>query len=86
VSKQAIGEAMKAAAAAPLDKGGLQGILDYCDEPIVLTDIVHNPASCIFDSLATYVIKETLVKVLGWYDNEWGYSQRCVDLFEIKAG
>ncbi len=85
-SKEAISQAMKAAAAAPLDKGGLQGILDYCDEPVVLTDIVDNPASCIFDALATYVINETLVKVLGWYDNEWGYSQRCVDLFQMMAG
>jgi glyceraldehyde 3-phosphate dehydrogenase len=85
-SKEAINKAMKAAAATPLDKGGLQGILEYCDEPVVLTDIVHNPASCIFDALSTYVIKETLVKVLGWYDNEWGYSQRCVDLFHMMAG
>jgi len=85
-SQDAVSAAMKKAAETPLAKGGLQGILEYCDEPIVLTDIVDNPASCIFDASATYVIGGTFVKVLGWYDNEWGYSQRCVDLFEMMAG
>jgi len=85
-SKDAVNDAMKEAAAAPLDKGGLKGILEYCDEPIVLADIVDNPASCIFDALATYIKGDTFVKVLGWYDNEWGYSERCVDLFQLMAG
>jgi len=85
-TKDGINEAMKKAASTSLDKGGLQGILEYCDEPIVLADIVHNPASCIFDAPSTFVIGGTLVKVLGWYDNEWGYSQRCVDLLQLMAG
>jgi glyceraldehyde 3-phosphate dehydrogenase len=84
-SKDAVNAAMKQAAAKPLASGGLQGILEYCEEPIVLTDIVHNPASCIFDAPSTFVIRDTFVKVLGWYDNEWGYSQRCVDLLQIMA-
>lgn len=63
----------------------LRGILEYCDEPIVLTDIVGNPASCVFDALSTMVIGKNMVKVLGWYDNEWGYSTRCVDLFQKMA-
>jgi len=63
-------------------KTGLKGILEYTEEPIVLTDIVGNPASCIFDAKSTMVLSGNLVKVLGWYDNEWGYSNRCVDLFE----
>jgi len=66
--------------------GSLKGILEYCDEPIVSADIVGNPASCIFDSLCTAVIEGTLVKVLGWYDNEWGYSNRCIDLMIKMAG
>jgi len=85
-TKDDINAAMKKAATTPLGQGGMQGILEYCDEPIVLADIVHNPASCIFDALSTYIVKGTLVKVLGWYDNEWGYSQRCVDLLELMAG
>ncbi len=84
-SKETINAAMKAASETPLESGGLEGILEFCDEPVVLTDIVHNPASCIFDALSTYIVNETFVKVLGWYDNEWGYSQRCVDLFEMMA-
>jgi glyceraldehyde 3-phosphate dehydrogenase len=85
-SKDAVNAAMKQAAGTPLGKGGLQGILEYCEEPIVLTDIVDDPASCIFDALSTFVVRDTFVKVLGWYDNEWGYSQRCVDLLELMAG
>lgn len=65
--------------------GQLKGILEYTDDPIVLTDIVGNPASCIFDSKATMVLAGNMVKVLGWYDNEWGYSNRCVDLFDKMA-
>ncbi len=60
--------------------GRLKGILEYCEDPIVSVDIVHNPASCIFDSELSMIIDEGLVKVCGWYDNEWGYSNRCVDL------
>ena len=67
-------------------KGPLNGILEYCEDPIVSVDIVHNPASCIFDSELTMIIDEGLVKICGWYDNEWGYSNRCVDLLERLAG
>jgi len=67
-------------------EGELKGILEYCDEPIVSADIVGNPASCVFDALSTNVISGTLVKVLGWYDNEWGYSNRCIDLMLKMAG
>ncbi len=63
----------------------LKGILEYCEEPIVSSDIVGNPASCVFDALSTMIIDGSLVKVIGWYDNEWGYSERCVDLFEMMA-
>ncbi|MBI2871626.1 MAG: type I glyceraldehyde-3-phosphate dehydrogenase [Chloroflexi bacterium] len=58
----------------------LKGILEYTEEPIVSSDIVMNPHSCIFDALSTIVMEGDMVKVLGWYDNEWGYSCRTADL------
>jgi glyceraldehyde 3-phosphate dehydrogenase len=62
------------------DTGGLAGILAYSDDPIVSSDIVKNPFSSIFDAPLTSVLEGQLVKVVAWYDNEWGYSNRCVDL------
>ncbi|MGH2820446.1 MAG: type I glyceraldehyde-3-phosphate dehydrogenase [Actinomycetota bacterium] len=63
----------------------MQGILEYTEEPIVSSDIVGNAYSCVFDSLST-MANGKLVKILGWYDNEWGYSNRLVDLTELVAG
>jgi len=60
--------------------GPLNGVLEYCEEPLVSVDFNGHPASAIFDSLSTTVMDDTLVKVLLWYDNEWGYSARVVDL------
>jgi glyceraldehyde 3-phosphate dehydrogenase len=60
--------------------GDLKGILEYTEDPIVSSDIVSNPHSSIVDGLLTSVIDGTLVKVVSWYDNEWGYSNRCVEL------
>ena len=60
----------------------LKEIIEYADEPIVSSDIIKNPASCIFDSLATDVIENNLVSICGWYDNEWGYSARMVDVLK----
>jgi glyceraldehyde 3-phosphate dehydrogenase len=62
------------------DEGALAGILQYTDDPIVSSDIVRSPYSSIFDSELTAVMEGTLVKVVSWYDNEWGYSNRCVEL------
>ena len=59
--------------------GSLKGILRYTEDPIVSSDIVTDPHSCIFDADLTMSMGK-LVKVLGWYDNEWGYSNRLVDL------
>ena len=72
--KEDINEAMKAAS-----NGELAGILEYCEDPIVSADVVGNPASCVFDALSTMTMG-SFVKVFGWYDNEWGYSNRLVDL------
>lgn len=60
----------------------MKGILEYTEDEIVSADIVHHPASCIFDAKSTMVIEGNMVKVLGWYDNEWGYSCRVVDLIQ----
>ncbi len=70
-----LNQAMKAAADGPM-----KGILEYTKDPIVSTDIIKNPASSIFDSLLTVVMDGTMVKVITWYDNEWGYSNRVVDV------
>lgn len=61
----------------------LKGILQFSKDPLVSVDIVGNPHSCIFDSDLTNVIDKRFVKVVGWYDNEWGYSNRMVDLLKI---
>jgi glyceraldehyde 3-phosphate dehydrogenase len=57
----------------------MKGILEYCEDPIVSTDVVGNPHSAVFDALSTNVLDGSLVKVLAWYDNEWGFSNRVVD-------
>ncbi|MFQ5933465.1 MAG: type I glyceraldehyde-3-phosphate dehydrogenase [Dehalococcoidia bacterium] len=63
----------------------LKGILEYCDEELVSSDFKMNPASAIFDSQCTMVMGDNMVKVLGWYDNEWGYSCRVADLAAYVA-
>jgi glyceraldehyde 3-phosphate dehydrogenase len=77
----AINAAFKEAASAKSYKG----VVEYSDEPLVSQDIVGNPHSCIFDSKLTLTLGNRFVKVVGWYDNEWGYSNRCVELMEILA-
>jgi glyceraldehyde 3-phosphate dehydrogenase len=73
-TRDEVNAAVKAAADGPL-----KGILVYTEDPIVSSDIVTDPASCIFDALLTNV-NGNMLKVVGWYDNEWGYSNRLVDL------
>jgi glyceraldehyde 3-phosphate dehydrogenase len=73
-----VNDALKAAAAS----GPLQGILSYTEDPIVSSDIVQSPYSSIVDSKLTAVMEGTMVKVIAWYDNEWGYSNRVVDLVQ----
>jgi glyceraldehyde 3-phosphate dehydrogenase len=81
VTVEQVNEAFKSAAAGPM-----KGILAVSDEPLVSVDYVGDPSSAIVDLASTFVIDGTLVKVLAWYDNEWGYSCRCVDLAEYMGG
>ncbi len=77
VTVEQVNAAVKAAADGPL-----KNILEYNEDPIVSTDIIGNPHSSIFDAGGTHVLGGNLVKVMSWYDNEWGYSNRVVDLIE----
>ena len=78
VTKETVNAAFKKAA-----DGSLKGILEYTEEPIVSTDVLHSPYSAVFDALSTMVVDKTFVKVLAWYDNEWGFSCRMVEQIEI---
>ncbi|HZI43457.1 MAG TPA: type I glyceraldehyde-3-phosphate dehydrogenase [Gemmatimonadaceae bacterium] len=78
VTVEQINDAFRTAA-----NGTLRGILEYTDEELVSSDFIGNPASCILDAKSTNVVDGTLLKVSGWYDNEWGYSSRCVDLLRF---
>ena len=79
-SIEEINETIKAAA-----EGSMKGIIEYCTDPIVSSDVIHNPASSVFDSGNTLVMDGDMVKVTMWYDNEWGYSCRTADLAEKIA-
>ncbi|HDY65619.1 MAG TPA: type I glyceraldehyde-3-phosphate dehydrogenase [Phycisphaerae bacterium] len=78
---EAVNEAVRVAA-----EGPMKGIIEYCSDPIVSSDIIHNPASSIFDCGNTKVMGGDMLKVTMWYDNEWGYSHRTADLAEKIAG
>ena len=65
--------------------GPMRGILEYSEEPLVSADVIGNPHSAIFDSLSTMVLDNRLVKVFAWYDNEWGYSNRLVDMVRVMS-
>ena len=86
LKKSATIESVNAAFKAAAGEKHFQGVLEYSDEPLVLRDIVDNPHSCIFDSGLTLTLGDKFVKIVGWYDNEWGYSNRCVAMLELLAG
>ena len=81
VTVEQVNKALQIAAGGPL-----AGILEYCQEPLVSLDFKGNPASSIVDALGTMVIGNNMVKVLAWYDNEWGYSCRLADLATYIIG
>jgi glyceraldehyde-3-phosphate dehydrogenase/erythrose-4-phosphate dehydrogenase len=80
VTVEQVNAAFKAAA-----EGDLSGILQYTEEELVSSDYIGNAHSCILDSKCTSVVDGLLLKVSGWYDNEWGYASRCVDLTRFVA-
>jgi glyceraldehyde 3-phosphate dehydrogenase len=80
-TKESVNAAFKKAAA----EGPLQGFLRYTEEELVSSDFIGDPASCILDAKTTNVIDGTLVTVQGWYDNEWGYACRCVDMLRFMG-
>ena len=79
-TKEEINAALKAAA-----EGPLKGVLAYTDEPLVSIDFNHVPASSTIDSLETSVMEGKLVRVVSWYDNEWGFSNRMIDTAGVMA-
>ncbi|MCT2558124.1 type I glyceraldehyde-3-phosphate dehydrogenase [Tsuneonella sp. YG55] len=79
-SKDEINEALKAAA-----EGAMKGVLDYTDQPLVSSDFNHYPASSTVDSLETAVLESKLARVVSWYDNEWGFSNRMIDTAGVMA-
>ena len=80
VTVDEVNAAFKAAA-----EGSLKGILEYTEDPIVSSDVRGNSHSCIFDALSTIVMQDNMVKIMGWYDNEWGYSCRTADLCSFMS-
>jgi glyceraldehyde 3-phosphate dehydrogenase len=82
VTKDGVNAALRAAAAS----GDLAGVLAVCDEPLVSSDFVGDPRSSTVDALSTEVIGDRMLKVLSWYDNEWGFSNRLTDLCRLVAG
>ncbi|HEX6323249.1 MAG TPA: type I glyceraldehyde-3-phosphate dehydrogenase, partial [Vicinamibacterales bacterium] len=85
LEKPATAETINAAFKKAAD-GPLKGILQYVEEPLVSIDFRGNPHSSIIDAPYTKVMGDSFIKVLSWYDNEWGYSSRCVDLLRFMAG
>jgi glyceraldehyde 3-phosphate dehydrogenase len=75
-----INAALKAAA-----EGAMKGVLDYTDQPLVSSDFNHYPASSTVDSLETSVMEGKLARVVSWYDNEWGFSNRMIDTAGVVA-
>jgi glyceraldehyde 3-phosphate dehydrogenase len=79
-SSEAINRAFKTASEGPLER-----ILEYSEEPLVSADVIGNPHSCIVDGLSTMVLDGKMAKVLAWYDNEWGYTNRLVDMVGVMS-
>jgi glyceraldehyde 3-phosphate dehydrogenase len=83
LAKDATVDAVNAAFKEAASDKSYKGVLEYTEEPLVSQDIIGNPHSCIFDSKLTLMLGNRFVKVVGWYDNEWGYSNRCVEMLEL---
>ena len=86
LEKDVTSEQVNAALREASEKSSLQGILRVTDEALVSQDIIGDPHSCIVDAQSTMVLNNRIVKILSWYDNEWGYSARLVDFAEFMTG
>ena len=82
MTKEEVNGALKAAS----ESGPLAAVLDYIDQPLVSSDFNHYPASSTVDSLETAVLESKLARVVSWYDNEWGFSNRMIDTAGVMAG
>jgi glyceraldehyde 3-phosphate dehydrogenase len=85
LEKDATVETVNAAFKEAASDKSYKGVVEYSDEALVSEDVVGNPHSCIFDSQLTLLLGNRFVKIVGWYDNEWGYSNRCVELLELMG-
>jgi glyceraldehyde 3-phosphate dehydrogenase len=85
LAKDATADSINAAFKEAAGNKSYKGVLEYTDEPLVSRDIIGNPHSCVFDSKLTLTLGNRFVKVVGWYDNEWGYSNRCVEMLEMLS-
>jgi glyceraldehyde 3-phosphate dehydrogenase len=83
LEKDATVDAVNAAFQKAASDKSYKGVVEYSEEPLVSQDIVGNPHSCIFDSKLTLMLGNRFVKIVGWYDNEWGYGNRCVEMLEL---
>ena len=78
-------EQIKNAVKAAAESEQLKGVIDYTEDAVVSTDFIGHPASCIFDVTGGIMLNESFVKLIAWYDNEWGYSRRVCDLLVYAA-
>lgn len=85
LEKSASYDEIKKAVKEASESSGLKGIIDYTDESVVSTDFIGNPASSIFDASGGIMLNPNFVKLIAWYDNEWGYSRRVCDLLVYAA-
>jgi glyceraldehyde 3-phosphate dehydrogenase len=74
---------MKAMSAQPVGEGGLAGVLGYTDDQVVATDFRGEVCTCVFDARAGIQLDSTFVKLVAWYDNEWGYSNKCLEMARV---
>ncbi len=85
LEKSVTADDVNAAVKAASESERLQRIIEYCEEPIVSCDVIGNRHSCVFDALSTRVMGDNMLKALAWYDNEWGYAERCLDLMRLMV-
>jgi glyceraldehyde 3-phosphate dehydrogenase len=85
LARPATADSIRAAMREAASKPPLLGILEYCEEPVVSSDVIRNTHSAVFDAPCTRVLGGTFAKVIAWYDNEWAYSSRVVDLIRRMA-